>query len=297
MSAFIYKSLSVLFFVLMSVCIKATGDHIPLFQVVFFRNFFALLPLIFFIYFLKLNFRSINNYKLHIARAFIGITAMSLFFISIRYVPLVEMQTISYSSVFFISILSIFFLGEKIGYRRIIAIFIGFIGVLIILKPSTELFSNYSVLPLIASLFLSMAVIVLKKILLTNNNILSVWVFTVLCTIISLFFYNENWVWPNNLDMSFMIASGILGFIAQICLTKSFQLADASILAPIDFSSVIWSFSLGYIFFGELISSDVLIGGLIIITSVGYIFYRERVLQKEIVLGVNNNSNYSLFLY
>ncbi len=287
MSAFIYKSLSVMFFVLMSVCIKATGDHIPLFQVVFFRNFFALLPLIFFIYFLKLNFRSINNYKLHIARAFIGITAMSLFFISIRYVPLVEMQTISYSSVFFISILSIFFLGEKIGYRRIIAIFIGFIGVLIILKPSTELFSNYSVLPLIASLFLSMAVIVLKKILLTNNNILSVWVFTVLCTIISLFFYNENWVWPNNLDMSFMVASGILGFIAQICLTKSFQLADASILAPIDFSSVIWSFSLGYIFFGELISSDVLIGGLIIITSVGYIFYRERVLQKEIVLGVN----------
>ena len=287
MSAFIYKSLSVLFFVLMSVCIKATGDHIPLFQVVFFRNFFALLPLIFFIYFLKLNFRSINNYKLHIARAFIGITAMSLFFISIRYVPLVEMQTISYSSVFFISILSIFFLGEKIGYRRIIAIFIGFIGVLIILKPSTELFSNYSVLPLIASLFLSMAVIVLKKVLLTNNNILSVWVFTVLCTIISLFFYNENWVWPNNLDMSFMVASGILGFIAQICLTKSFQLADASILAPIDFSSVIWSFSLGYIFFGELISSDVLIGGLIIITSVGYIFYRERVLQKEIVLGVN----------
>lgn len=287
MSAFIYKSLSVLFFVLMSVCIKATGDHIPLFQVVFFRNFFALLPLIFFIYFLKLNFSSINNYKLHIARAFIGITAMSLFFISIRYVPLVEMQTISYSSVFFISILSIFFLDEKIGYRRIIAIFIGFIGVLIILKPSTELFSNYSVLPLIASLFLSMAVIVLKKILLTNNNILSVWVFTVLCTIISLFFYNENWVWPNNLDMSFMIASGILGFIAQICLTKSFQLADASLLAPIDFSSVIWSFSLGYIFFGELISSDVLIGGLIIITSVGYIFYRERVLQKEIVLGVN----------
>ena len=287
MSAFIYKSLSVMFFVLMSVCIKATGDHIPLFQVVFFRNFFALLPLIFFIYFLKLNFSSINNYKLHIARAFIGITAMSLFFISIRYVPLVEMQTISYSSVFFISILSIFFLGEKIGYRRIIAIFIGFIGVLIILKPSTELFSNYSVLPLIASLFLSMAVIVLKKILLTNNNILSVWVFTVLCTIISLFFYNENWVWPNNLDMSFMIASGILGFIAQICLTKSFQLADASLLAPIDFSSVIWSFSLGYIFFGELISSDVLIGGLIIITSVGYIFYRERVLQKEIVLGVN----------
>lgn len=287
MSAFIYKSLSVLFFVLMSVCIKATGDHLPLFQVVFFRNFFALLPLIFFIYFLKLNLRSINNFKLHILRAIIGITAMSLFFISLRYVPLVEMQTISYSSVFFISILSIFFLGEKIGHRRIIAIIVGFIGVIVILKPTSAIFSNYSILPLIASLFLSMAVIVLKKILLTNNNILSVWVFTILCTLISLFFYNESWIWPNNFDLSLMIASGILGFIAQICLTKSFQLADASLLAPLDFSSVIWSFFLGYIFFAELISINVLIGGSIIIVSVGYIFYRERVLQKQVVLGVN----------
>tara|TARA_B100000900_G_scaffold293528_1_gene252298 strand:+ start:2787 stop:3659 length:873 start_codon:yes stop_codon:yes gene_type:complete len=287
MSAFIYKSLSVLFFVLMSVCIKATGDHIPLFQVVFFRNFFALLPLIFFIYFLKLNIRSINNYKLHLVRAFIGITAMSLFFVSLRYVPLVEMQTISYSSVFFISILSIFFLGEKIGYRRIIAIIVGFFGILIILKPSSAIFSNYSLLPLIASLFLSMAVIVLKKILLTNNNVLSVWVFTIFCTIISLFFYNKSWIWPNNLDLTFMVASGLLGFVAQICLTKSFQLADASVLAPLDFSSVIWSFFLGYIFFGELISLDVLLGGFIIILSVGYIFYRERVLQKQVVLGVN----------
>ena len=287
MSAFIYKSLSVLFFVLMSVCIKATGDNLPLFQVVFFRNFFALLPLIFFIYFLNLNFRSINNYKLHFLRAIIGISAMSLFFISLRYVHLVEMQTISYSSVFFISILSIFFLGEKIGYRRIIAIIIGFIGVVIILKPTSAIFSNYSILPLIASLFLSMAVIVLKKILLTNDNILSVWVFTVLCTVISLFFFNENWIWPNKIDMSLMIASGVLGFIAQICLTKSFQLADASLLAPLDFSSVIWSFFLGYFLFGELISNNVIIGGSIIILSVGYIFYRERILQKQVVLGVN----------
>lgn len=287
MSAFIYKSLSVLFFVLMSVCIKATGDHIPLFQVVFFRNFFALIPLFFVIYFLNLKIASINNYTLHFGRAIIGISAMSLFFISIRYVPLVEMQTISFSSVFFISILSVFFLGEKIGYRRILAVIVGFIGVVIILNPGAALFSNYSFLPLIASFFLSIAVIFLKKILLTNNNILSVWVFTALCTCISLFFYNDTWIWPQNYDLLFMVASGFLGFIAQICLTKSFQLADASLLAPLDFSSVIWSFFIGYIFFQEFITLNVFIGGLIIILSVSYIFYRERVLKKQIVLGTN----------
>ena len=287
MSAFIYKSLSVLFFVLMSVCIKATGDHIPLFQVVFFRNFFALIPLFFVIYFLKLKISTINKYPLHLGRAIIGITAMSLFFISIRYVPLVEMQTISFSSVFFISILSVFFLGEKIGYRRIIAVIVGFIGVVIILNPGSAIFSNYSFLPLIASFFLSIAVIFLKKILLTNNNILSVWIFTAFCTVISLFFYDDTWIWPQGYDLIFMIASGFLGFIAQICLTKSFQMADASLLAPLDFSSVIWSFLIGYVFFQEFITLNVLFGGLIIIMSVSYIFYRERVLKKQIVLGAN----------
>ena len=287
MSAFIYKSLSVLFFVLMSVCIKATGDHIPLFQVVFFRNFFALIPLFFVIYFLKLKLSTLNKYPLHLGRAVIGITAMSLFFISIRYVPLVEMQTISFSSVFFISILSVFFLGEKIGYRRIIAVIVGFIGVVIILNPGSAIFSNYSFLPLIASFFLSIAVIFLKKILLTNNNILSVWIFTAFCTVISLFFYDDTWIWPQNYDLIFMVASGFLGFIAQICLTKSFQMADASLLAPLDFSSVIWSFLIGYIFFQEFITLNVLFGGLIIIMSVSYIFYRERVLKKQIVLGTN----------
>jgi len=287
LSAFIYKSLSVLFFVLMSVCIKATGDHIPLFQVVFFRNFFALLPLFLVIYFYKLEIKSINNMKMHIARAILGISAMSLFFISLRYVHLVEMQTVSFSSVFFISILSVIFLGEKIGYRRIIAIVFGFIGVVIILEPNQNIFSNYSILPLIASLFLSFAVIALKKILKTNNNILSVWVFTMMCTLISLCFYNQSWIWPNNLDLLFMISSGVLGFIAQICLTKSFQLADASLLAPLDFSSVIWSFFLGYLFFNEILTSNILIGGTIVLLSVGYIFYRERVLKKRIVLGVN----------
>ena len=287
MSAFIYKSISVLFFVLMSVCIKATGDNLPLFEVVFFRSFFALIPLFLVIFYFNLKITSINNYKLHFFRGLVGIAAMSLFFISLRYVPLIEMQTISYSSVFFISILSIFFLGEKIGYRRVIAIIVGFIGVVIILKPDVNLFSNYSILPLLASIFLSMAVIILKKILLTNNNILSVWTFTLFATLFSLFFFNDDWIWPNNFDLVLLIASGILGFVAQLCLSKSFQLADASVLAPLDFTSVIWAFLIGYIIFGEFLSREVLLGGPLILLSVGYIFYRETVLRKKIVLGSN----------
>ena len=95
MSAFIYKSISVLFFVLMSVCIKATGDNLPLFEVVFFRSFFALIPLFLVIFYFNLKITSINNYKLHFFRGLVGIAAMSLFFISLRYVPLIKCKLLA----------------------------------------------------------------------------------------------------------------------------------------------------------------------------------------------------------
>ena len=287
MSAFLFKSLSVLFFVLMGTCIKLLADRVPLFEVVFFRNFFALFPVIFMLWKNNLKIADINQYPLHLMRAVFGICAMTLFFLSLRHVNLVEMQTISFSSVFFISILSVFFLREVIGMRRIIAIMFGFIGVVIILNPSVSVFSNYSLLPLIASLLLSFAVIFLKKILITNNNFLSIFIFTLFCSIISLAFMNSTWIIPETTDIILLILTGFLGFIAQVFLTKSYQLADASLLAPFEFSSLLWSYFIGYFLFHEVISLRVYLGGLIIVLSVAYIFYRESTLKKRIAVGIN----------
>jgi len=287
MSAFLFKSLSVLFFVLMGTCIKLLADRVPLIEVVFFRNFFALFPVIFMLWKNNLKIADINQYPLHLMRAVFGICAMTLFFLSLRHVNLVEMQTISFSSVFFISILSVFFLREVIGMRRIIAIMFGFIGVVIILNPSVSVFSNYSLLPLIASLLLSFAVIFLKKILITNNNFLSIFIFTLFCSIISLAFMNSTWIIPETTDIILLILTGFLGFIAQVFLTKSYQLADASLLAPFEFSSLLWSYFIGYFLFHEVISLRVYLGGLIIVLSVAYIFYRESTLKKRIAVGIN----------
>ncbi|MGY9017711.1 MAG: DMT family transporter [Alphaproteobacteria bacterium] len=287
MSAFLFKSLSVLFFVLMGTCIKLLADRVPLFEVVFFRNFFALFPVIFMLWKNNLKIADINQYPLHLMRAVFGICAMTLFFLSLRHVNLVEMQTISFSSVFFISILSVFFLREVIGMRRIIAIMFGFIGVVIILNPSVSVFSNYSLLPLIASLLLSFAVIFLKKILITNNNFLSIFIFTLFCSIISLAFMNSTWIIPETKDIILLILTGVLGFIAQVFLTKSYQLADASLLAPFEFSSLLWSYFIGYFLFHEVISLRVYLGGLIVVLSVAYIFYRESTLKKRIAVGIN----------
>ena len=121
----------------------------------------------------------------------------------------------------------------------------------------------------------------------TNNNFLSIFIFTLFCTIISLGFYNSSWVIPSYSDLLLMLLTGIFGFIAQFFLTKSFQLADASVLAPFEFSSLLWSYFIGYFLFNEIISLRVYIGGLIIVLSVGYIFYRENILKKKIVLGAN----------
>jgi drug/metabolite transporter (DMT)-like permease len=81
--------------------------------------------------------------------------------------------------------------------------------------------------------------------------------------------------------------TGIFGFIAQFFLTKSFQLADASVLAPFEFSSLIWSYFIGYFLFNEIVTFRVYIGALIIVLSVSYIFYRESILKKKIAVGIN----------
>ena len=287
MSSYIYKSLSVLLFVLMSVCVKAVNENLPLSQIVFFRNFFAIFPIIFFIFWNRISFSYSKVFHLHFFRGFFGLMAMSLFFYSLRTVPLAEVKTLSFASVLFISILSVVFLKEKIGIRRIIAIIFGFVGIIIILNPTEAIFSNQSLVPVIASLFLSFAVICLKKILVEDNHFITIFYFTTFCTVTSLAFFNSTWIFPSSITMIYLVLSGILGFAAQFCLTKSFQGAEASVLAPFDFMSIVYGYIIGFIFFHELLSFRASLGSIIVVVSVAYIFRREYLLKKEISINFN----------
>ena len=156
------KILSVIFFVLMDVLIKKLSEDFNTFQIVFFRCFFGIFPVLVMIYITKasLTTRKIN---LHLLRAVFACLAMFCFFKAFGILPLADVSSISFASIMIITILAIFILCEKVGPRRWIAIFIGFIGVLIVFRPGTTLFSFYSLLPLIGAVALSFAVITMKK--------------------------------------------------------------------------------------------------------------------------------------
>ena len=162
--AILLKSLAVFFIVSMDVLIKKLSINFPTFQIVFFRCLFGLLPVTFMLFLTKSKLKT-SKIKIHIIRAIIATMVMFCFFKSISLLSLADVSSISFASIMITTILAIFVLKEKVGLKRWIAIIVGFLGVLVVFRPGTSIFSYYSFLPLIAALGLSFAIILLKQLL------------------------------------------------------------------------------------------------------------------------------------
>ena len=146
--AIILKVLSVIFFALMTVLVKKLSDNFPTFQIVFFRCLFGLLPVTIMLIITNSRLKT-DKIKLHFSRAIIATLAMFSFFKSFSLLTLADVSSISFASIMITTILAILILQEKVGLRRWIAIIVGFIGVVIIFRPGTSIFSYYSLLPLL----------------------------------------------------------------------------------------------------------------------------------------------------
>ena len=162
--AIILKIFSVIFLVLMDVLIKKLSSDFNTFQIVFFRCFFGIFPVLIMMLITKSSLKT-KKINLHLLRAVFACFAMFLFFRAFGVLPLADVSSISFASIMITTILAIIILKEKVGLKRWLAIIVGFIGVIIIFRPGTSIFSYYSFLPLIAALGLSFAIILLKQLL------------------------------------------------------------------------------------------------------------------------------------
>ena len=214
---------------------------------------------------------------------------MFCFFKAFGILPLADVSSISFASIMIITILAIFILGEKVGPRRWIAIFFGFIGVLIVFRPGTTLFSFYSLLPLIGAVALSFAVITMKKLLSYDSPPTCSFYLHTFVAIIYLPFVVYNWTQPSAHLWILLIAMGFCGGIAQILLTYAYNLSDVNLLQPFDYTAIIWAITFGIIFFNDYPDRFVIIGSIVIVISTYYIIYREtKVGQKLNSLKTNN---------
>lgn len=267
----------------------ATEDHHP-FEVAFFRTIFVLiifLPLV-----AKNGITSLksNNVKLQTFRAIVGSVAMLCMFYGLSITELAKATALMFTVPIFATILAILFLKEIVGIRRWIAMLIGFAGALIVLRPDIELGFG-PLLILCASLMWSSSMLMAKT--LTKTDTISSITFWQAAGLIPATFILaiQVWEWPSLSQLVMFLMIAIAGTLVHWFLNEALKRAEISALLPLDYLRLIWSVSMGFIFFNELPQAGLWFGAALILGASTYIGIRQTQKKKE---NLNTNNNISI---
>jgi drug/metabolite transporter (DMT)-like permease len=291
MTGIAYKIGSVLIFLMMSSLLKAS-DGIPAGELVFFRSFFGIFPVVLFIGWRgelrgALKTKSVVG---QILRGLVGTISMALGFFALTKLPLPEAITINYGTPLVIVVFSALFMGEQVRLYRWSAVIVGLVGVIIIAWPRLTLFSGEGnadlsmgvAAALLACCFAAVAMMLVRKLVQTEQSTTIVLYFLISSSVISLMTQPFGWVMPTAPQMLLLVGAGITGGIAQIMLTESYRHAEMSVIAPFEYSSLIFSVLIGFVFFGDVPTVFMLVGGLIVVGSGLFIIYREHRLGLDL---------------
>lgn len=282
------KVISALVFTLMSATLKTLTTRYPVGEVVFFRSAFALLPLLIWLAWQGdlINSVRTRNPVGHFKRGLIGTAGMYLGFAALSYLPLHDSIAIGYASPLIVVILAALLLKEKVRAYRWTAVGIGFIGVLIMLSPYLKLETFTGSLgdgPSLGALFALLgafcsagAMIQVRRLTATEKTGAIVFYFFILASVLSFFTIFLGWRMPDAFDMLLFVIGGILGGIGQILLTQSYRFADTSIIAPFEYTTMIWALLFGWFMFDDLPTATMLVGAAIVAGTGLFIVWREH---------------------
>ena len=229
------------------------------------------------------TFYKTSRPKLHAFRAITGTLAIIALFIALREIPLADVVSLTFGGPIFVTLGSIFFLSEKVGVKRWLAVIIGFFGMLLIVKPAYEELNIYYIFPIIFCIFFACGALSIRSLSSTEPNYRIALYFSLLSMIVGLFTLPFGWVMPNTFEFFLLIFTGLVGSVANILLTVSLRFAEASLVTPTKYLNLVFAILLGYFIWSEIPKLLTLVGaGLIIISSV-IIFMRESELKKKVV--------------
>ena len=287
-----YKLVSVIVFITMAALIKATAPTVPSGEAVFFRSFFAMPVILLWLTLrreLATGLRASNPLG-HVWRGLVGTIAMGLGFAGLGYLPLPEVTAIGYTAPLLTVIFAAMFLGEQVRAFRISCVALGLVGVLIVVWPRLSITSGESVgqaeafgaiLVLGGAVFAALAQVFVRKLVMTEKTPAIVFYFSLTATMLSLATLPFGWVIPTAEQAALLIGAGVLGGIGQIFLTSSYREADASLVAPFDYASMIFALAIGYFVFAEVPTKTMLIGAAVVVSAGCLIIWRERKLGLE----------------
>ncbi|MFO7854186.1 MAG: DMT family transporter [Paracoccaceae bacterium] len=286
------KVLSVALFMAMTACIKATTEHVPPGEAVFFRSLFAIPPILGWLALrgeLASGFR-VSNPLAHLWRGLIGASAMALMFAAFGLLPLTEVVAITYAAPLFVTILAAMFLGEAIRLYRLAAVALGMAGVAIILSPrlsldalagATEGETLGAMLALFAAVMMALAQVFVRKLVRTETTSSIVFWFSLTTTGLSLLTLPLGWVVPSGWEAVLLVSAGLIGGVAQILITSAYRHAEVGVIAPFEYVSMIFALAIGYVLFDEVPTGVVLAGAALVATGGILIIWRERKLGLE----------------
>ncbi|NDV02911.1 DMT family transporter [Pseudoroseicyclus tamaricis] len=280
------KLLSVTLFVGMATIVKATAGEVPPGEAVFFRSLFAI-PVI--LGWLTLQGQLSTGMKTtrplgHIWRGVIGTSAMALSFTALGLLPLPEATAIGYAAPLLVVVLAALILREKVGVFRLSTVALGMVGVVIVLAPNLSVASGGiggqeglgAMVALTGAFCAALAQIQVRRLVQVEGTATIVFWFSVTATCLSLLTLPWGWRMPSPTAFGLLVLGGLLGGFGQICLTSSYRFADASLIAPFDYASMLLALLVGFFLFAEVPTATVLFGaGLIVLAGVGVIL-RER---------------------
>ena len=259
----------------MAVMVRQVAQDLHPFQVAFIRNLFGfifLLPL-----FYRYGFGALrtNDLGWMAARGAFNAAAMLAFFVTLTLLPIANISAFMFTVPLFVSIMAIVFFQEFMGRRRLISLFVGFFGALVILRPGIEVIGVGYAFACFSAITWATAVVIIKRLSKTNSA------FTI--TVYGMFFLTVFtlppalfvWKWPDPGQYLWLIVIAVGGTVGQLLFTQSLKIADATLVMPFDFTKLIWASFLGFLIFSEVPDVWVFVGGAIIFASTSYLTFRE----------------------
>ena len=274
---------SVFFGTVMLSFLKIVQEDVNVYVAGFFRFFLGLVIILPYIVKNKDTVLKTTHLKQHFLRAILGLPAMLIYFSALVLLPIEKLTAISFVVPLIVTILAVFFLGEKIYIYRTLALILGFSGMLVIIRPGFVDISIGVYMVLFSALLWSVNIIITKKISKDDSAITILAYQSIFMSLLSFFIVLFFWEMPSIKTFFYLILAAMCGTVLHLTLNHAFKLVDVSMTQPYSFLNLVFASIIGYFVFDEMPDLYTWIGALIIFTGVLIISYREMKLDKDII--------------
>ena len=274
---------SVFFGTVMLSFLQIAQEDVNVYVAGFFRFFLGLVIILPYIIKKKDAVLKTTHLKQHFLRAILGLPAMLLYFSALVLLPIEKLTAISFVVPLIVTILAVFFLGEKIYIYRTLALILGFSGMLVIIRPGFVDISIGVYMVLFSALLWSINIIITKKISKDDSAITILAYQSIFMSLLSFFIVLFFWEMPSIKTFIYLILAAMCGTVLHLTLNHAFKLVDVSMTQPYSFLNLVFASIIGYFVFDEMPDLYTWIGALIIFTGVLIISYREMKLDKDII--------------